>query len=113
VDWLDGLLLPEKQKWDLAWDAYVNPATRNPILIFAKKQQRKAYEKRLRVLVKSLQSNIHVTPEDFQAMGIAIISAGKTPSLVASEAPDADVDTSVIGRLTIHFFRWNRAAPQR
>jgi hypothetical protein len=103
--WLDETLLPEKQKWEQAWETYVNPATRNPAVTFAKTQQRKTYEKPLRILVKNLQSNLHVTPEELQAMGIVIPSPGKRPSPIASDSPDAEVDTSVIGRISIHFFR--------
>jgi hypothetical protein len=102
--WLDNDLMPQKIKWDEAWATYENPATRNPSITFAKNEQRKAYEKLLRLLVKNLQSNIHVTPDDLRAMGIAVPSPGKTHAPVADKAPDVDVDTSTIGRLTIHFF---------
>jgi hypothetical protein len=102
--WLDNELMPQKTKWDEAWVAYENPATRNPSITFAKNEQRKAYEKLLRLLVKNLQSNIHVTPDDLRSMGITIPSSDKTPAPVADKSPDVDVDTSTIGRLIIHFF---------
>jgi hypothetical protein len=103
--WLDSVLLPAKQTWDNAWESYINPAARTPAVTFAKNEQRKTYEKLLRILVRTLQGNIHVTPEELNAMGIIVPSSGRTPAPVAAEAPDIDVDTSVIGRLTIHFFR--------
>jgi hypothetical protein len=102
--WLDNMLLPLKANWEAAWAAYENPATRTPSITFAKNEQRKAYEKLLRLLVKNLQSNTHVTPDELRSMGIVIPSPFKTPAPVADLAPDMDVDTSVIGRLSIHFF---------
>jgi hypothetical protein len=102
--WLDDDLLPMRDKWNAAWAACENPATRTPTITFAKNEQRKVYEKLLRLLIKSLQSNIRVTPDDLRGMGIAILSPSRTPSPVADKSPDADVDTSIIGRLTVHFF---------
>jgi hypothetical protein len=102
--WLDHHLLPMTDKWNAAWAAYENPATRTPTITFAKNEQRYAYEKLLRHLVKSLQSNHRITPDDLRSMGIAIPTTTRTPSPVADKSPDADVDTSIIGRLTIHFF---------
>jgi hypothetical protein len=102
--WLDKELLPQKAKWKTAWAAYANPATRNPSITFAKTEQRNAYEKLLRILVKNLQSNVHVTHDDLRAMGIVVPASTKTPAPVAGKAPDSDTDTSVIGRLSIHFF---------
>jgi hypothetical protein len=104
-EWMDNLLMPAKLKWEQAWEAYANPVTRNPAITFAKNEQRKAYEKLLRILVKNLQSNTHVTPAELQAIGIIIPSPIKTLAPIATDSPDADVDTSVIGRITIHFFR--------
>jgi hypothetical protein len=62
------------------------------------------YEKSLRILVKNLQSNTHVTPDDLRGMGIVVPSSSRTPSPVAVDSPDADADTSTIGRVGIHFF---------
>jgi hypothetical protein len=102
--WLDEELLPHKTKWEEAWAVYENPATRTPSITFAKNEQRKAYEKLLRILVKGLQSNVNVTDDDLLGMGIVVPSSSKTPSPVADKSPDADTDTSVIGHLSIHFF---------
>jgi hypothetical protein len=102
--WLDSELLPQKAKWKAAWAAYANPATRTPSITFAKTEQRKAYEKLLRLLVKGLQSNVHVTPDDLLAMGIVVPSPDRKPSPVAGDSPDADADTSIRGHLSIHFF---------
>ncbi|MDR0421992.1 MAG: hypothetical protein LBH72_03150 [Proteiniphilum sp.] len=106
--WLDDELLPHKTKWEEAWEVYENPATRTPSITFAKTEQRKAYEKLLRLLVKNLQSNTRVTPDELRSMGIVVPSPDRKPSPVADQAPDADVDTSVIGRLSIRFFEKGR-----
>jgi hypothetical protein len=103
--WMDGELLPEKVKWEDAWSAYVNPAARTPAITFAKTGERKVYEKLVRKLVKNLQSNVNVTPDDLRGMGIVVPSSTRTPAPIATESPDTDVDTSVIAHLIIHFFR--------
>jgi hypothetical protein len=102
--WLDAELLPKKTEWDAAYAAYENPATRTPTITFVKTEKREAYEPLLRKLVKTLQSDVRVTPDDLKGMGIVVPSSSRTPSPVATDAPDADADTSVIGRLGIHFF---------
>jgi hypothetical protein len=102
--WLDTDLLPKKAEWETAWAAYENPATRTPAITFTKNEKRSVYEKSLRILVKNLQSNVQVTPDDLRGMNIVVPSSTRHPAPVATEAPDSDVDTSTIGRLTIHFF---------
>jgi hypothetical protein len=102
--WLDADLLPKKAEWETAWAAYENPATRTPTITFTKNEKRKAYEKPLRLLVRSLQSNVRVTPDDLHGMGIAVPSSARCPAQVAADAPDINVNTSIIGRLIIYFF---------
>jgi hypothetical protein len=103
-EWLDNDLLPKKAEWKVAWAAYENPATRNPSITFAKNEKRKKYEKVLRQLVKNLQCNTHVTPDDLHGMGILIPPSTHTDAPVEKYAPDSDTDTSTIGRLIFHFF---------
>jgi hypothetical protein len=102
--WLDNDVLPKKADWESAWAAYENPATRNPTITYTKIEKREVYEKSLRLLVKNLQSNIHVTPDDLRGMGIVVPSSSRKPAPVANKAPDSDVDTSTIGRVGIHFY---------
>jgi hypothetical protein len=102
--WLDTVLQPQKDEWDAAWAAYENPATRTPAITFTKTEKRTVYEKSLRILVKNLQSNVHVTPDELRSMGIVVPSSSRRPSPIATDSPDADVDTSRVGCLTLHFF---------
>jgi hypothetical protein len=102
--WLDSDLLPKKSEWENAYSAYQNPTTRNPTLTFAKTEKRKVYEKSLRLLVKNLQSNVHVTPDDLRAMGIVVPSSSRTPSPVATSYPDFDVNSGTIRRLGVEFY---------
>jgi hypothetical protein len=104
-EWLDNILLPAKAIWEQSWDAYINPATRTLAITFAKNEQRKFYEKLLRRLIKNLQCNLHITPDELRSIGIAVRPSVTTPAPVAADPPDAETDTSVIGQLTIHFFR--------
>jgi hypothetical protein len=102
-NWFSNLIV-KKSEWDMAWRAYENPKTRTPEITFIKTEKRKEYEKPLRILVKNLQSNVHVMPEDLVAMGIALPNPSRTPAPVAHEAPDVDTDTSVLAHVGIHFF---------
>jgi hypothetical protein len=51
-----------------------------------------------------LKDNPAVTDDDLNHMGLPTRSSGRHPAPVATEAPDADVETSTIAHLTIHFF---------
>ncbi|MDR2131218.1 MAG: hypothetical protein LBP56_08690 [Odoribacteraceae bacterium] len=102
--WMEDILMPKKAEWEAAWAAYEIPSARTPLITFTKTEKREAYERELRVLVKNLQANTRVTPEDLRAMGIVVPSSSRTPAPVATKAPDFDVDTSVPGRLAIHFY---------
>jgi hypothetical protein len=104
AEWLDDDVLSKKADWEEAWAAYENPETRTPIITYNKQKKREVYEKPLRKLVKILQNNPRVTAEDLRAMGIVVPSSTRTPAKVADEAPDMDVDTSVMGRVGVHFF---------
>jgi hypothetical protein len=82
------------------------PATRTKPAVQAKNTARKTLETNIQQDVKEfLMFNRLVTNEDRDNLGIPIHKTTKTPSPVADEAPDADVDTSVIGHVGIHFFR--------
>jgi hypothetical protein len=102
--WLSSEFMPQKAIWDAAWAAYKDPAKRTPVIVLTKNEARKSYEKRVRVLVKNLQSNVNVRPEDLKAMGIADLNVPHTPSPVATTYPDFDIDSGTIRRLSIHFY---------
>ncbi|MDR1681460.1 MAG: hypothetical protein LBS12_06745 [Prevotellaceae bacterium] len=105
ADWLDDEVLPRKAVWDAAWAAYEDPNTRTTVITAKKNNAREDYETVLRPLIRTLQGNPLVTDIDLEAMGIALIPDEHTEAPVATESPDFDIDTSVIGRITIHFFK--------
>jgi hypothetical protein len=103
VEWLHSELLPKKGEWAEAWAAYRNPATRTPLITFTKNEKRKSYQIPLRILVKGLQSNPKVTPDDLRNMRIAIPSNTRKPTPVPGSYPDYFTDTAVMRRITVHF----------
>jgi hypothetical protein len=89
------------EKFELATE----PATRTKLTVQAKTTARTTLENSLRKAVSEyLTSNHLLTDEDRDGLGLPIHKTTRTPSPVATDSPDADVDTSVIGRITIHFF---------
>ncbi|MDR1347329.1 MAG: hypothetical protein LBJ63_02710 [Prevotellaceae bacterium] len=82
-----------------------HPATRTSVVMLAKTEARKAAEAKIREVLKAYVTyNPAVTDEDRKSMGLPIHKTTRTPSPVATDAPDTDIDTSVIGRVTIHFY---------
>ncbi|MDR1197444.1 MAG: hypothetical protein LBK94_00310 [Prevotellaceae bacterium] len=82
-----------------------NPATRTSAAVLVKTESRKAAEAKIRAVLKAYVTyNPAVTDEDRKSMRLPIHKTTRTPSPVATDAPDTDIDTSVIGRVTIHFF---------
>jgi hypothetical protein len=102
-EWMDNELLPKKGEWTAAWEEYLNPATRTPLITFTKTVKRKNYERLMRILVKGLQSNPKVTPDDLRNMGIAVPSSSRKPVPAPGSYPDGFTDTSVMRRITVHF----------
>ena len=81
------------------------PATRTKLTVQAKNTARKALEKTIRQAVKEYLAHNHaVTDEDRDGLGLPIYKTTRTPSPKADKSPDVDTDTSVPGRVTIHFF---------
>jgi hypothetical protein len=81
------------------------PATRTKLTVQAKNTAKHALKTSVRQAVKEyLTWNHEVTDTDRDGLGIPIYKTTRTPAPVATEAPDSDIDTSVIGRLIIHFF---------
>jgi hypothetical protein len=101
--WMDGELLPARAAWTGAWAAHENPAMRTPVVTAAKTARRAAYEKSLRVLVKSLQSGTRVTGEELRGMGIVVPSSTRVPSPVAEGYPFFNVDCGTPRRLQVRF----------
>ncbi|MDR0368480.1 MAG: hypothetical protein LBH82_05000 [Bacteroidales bacterium] len=82
-----------------------DPGTRTPVAVQAKTSSRKLLEKSVRMAIKEyLFYNHFVSDEDRFGLGIPIHKTTRTPSPIAAESPDVDVDTSVLGRITVHFY---------
>jgi hypothetical protein len=82
-----------------------NPETRTSAAVVAKTEARKSYEKALSILIRRrLNLNPAVDDEARRRLGLPIYKTTHTPTPVAADAPAAECDTSVHGRITIHFF---------
>jgi hypothetical protein len=82
-----------------------NPETRTKAAVQAKNDSRKVVEKDGRMFIKRfIDLNPQVTNADRDGMGLPIYKTGRTPAPIATDPPDAEVDTSHIGRLNILFY---------
>ncbi|MDR3245632.1 MAG: hypothetical protein LBT50_04295 [Prevotellaceae bacterium] len=103
AQWFDGELLPKKVLWVAAWNDYVVPATRTPLITFTKNNARKEYEKPLRLLVKNLEANPRVSDDDRRSMGVTIPAASKKVIPLPGSYPLPTVDSSIIRQVKINF----------
>ena len=82
-----------------------NPDTRTSAAVVAKTEARKTYEKELSILIRRrLNLNPAVDDEARRRLGLPIYKTTHTPAPVATEPPADECDTSVHGRVAIHFF---------
>jgi hypothetical protein len=82
-----------------------NAATRTSVAVLAKNEARKAVEAKVRMLLKAYVTyNPAVSDEDRKAMDLPVHKTTRTPVPVPATYPDFDIDSSVIRRLTIHFY---------
>jgi hypothetical protein len=82
-----------------------NPETHTPSAIERRREVRKVYEARLRIVIKGyITYNPTVADDERKDLGLPVHKTGHTPSPVATEAPDVEVDISTIGWLFIYFF---------
>jgi hypothetical protein len=85
-----------------------NPQTRTPAAVTAKQETRKLAETGIRALLRSyVTNNPLVTDEDRRNMELPIHKTTRTPVPVPTTMPFFEVDSSVLRRLTIHFFDQN------
>ena len=101
--WISSILTPAHAKWNIAWTAYANPATRTPLITATKRETRSVYEKILMTLVGNLRVNTRVTDDDRRAMGIHIRDTKPTPAPVPTTFPILAINTATARRLTINF----------
>ncbi|MDR1554380.1 MAG: hypothetical protein LBS69_13115 [Prevotellaceae bacterium] len=92
-------------EFDTAFEIAENPLTRTKVAVKVKNDARRTVERTTRILLKAYVTyNPLVTDADREAMALPIHKSGRTPAPVAATYPDFDVDSSVIRRLTIHFY---------
>jgi hypothetical protein len=81
------------------------PATRTPVNVKSKNIAKKVLDKHIRKSVKEhLINNSLLTEDDLVLLGLPVHKTSHTPAPVAAEAPDFDIDSSLIRHLIIHFF---------
>jgi hypothetical protein len=103
--WLDTEFQPKYNFFVATFNAWLNPSERTQNKIIKLAEAEEAFKPAYRKLYTGfLKNNPLVTDDDLNSMDLPKHSSGRHPSPVATEAPDADVDSSTIGRLTIHFF---------
>jgi hypothetical protein len=82
-----------------------NLETHTPGAVERRRKAREVYEARLRVVIKGyITYNPTVTDDERKDLGLPVHKTGHTPSPVATDAPDVEVDTSILGWLFIYFF---------
>jgi hypothetical protein len=103
--WLDNKAMPVWQAFNTAFNNWLDPSERTQSKTIKLAEAEEAFKPEYRKLYTGLlKDNPLVTDDDLNHMGLPTRSSGRHPAPVATEAPDADVDTSTIGRLIIHFF---------
>jgi hypothetical protein len=81
------------------------PSTRTTLKVQAKNDSRAVLEKSIRQSVKEYLANNHrLTNEDRSGLGLPIRKTSRTPAPVASAPPGFDIDSTILRRLTIHFY---------
>jgi hypothetical protein len=81
------------------------PDTRTKSAVQAKNDARETVEKTARIFVKRfLNNNPLVTNADRDNKGLPIYKDTRTPAPVATTYPDFDIDSSIIRRLSVHFY---------
>ncbi|MDR3132738.1 MAG: hypothetical protein LBU42_01780, partial [Prevotellaceae bacterium] len=104
--WFDTVFAPAFNDYGAAYVAWINPADRTPGIITKLEEAEAVLKAEYRKLYTgTLKDSPVVTNFDLQEMGLPKRhTGGNTPAPVATEAPDCDVDTSVPGRVTFHFY---------
>jgi hypothetical protein len=98
-------LLPLQTEWGVRYAVTTNPDNRTHAQVLVKKEARTTFESALRAFIKAyLTYNPKVADDDREVLGLPVHKTGRRPAPVATDAPDSDTDTSVPGRVTIHFF---------
>jgi hypothetical protein len=104
--WLDTEAVPAWRAFSAAFTNWLNPAerTRGKTIVLAEAEKAFAAVYR-RLYTGLLKGNPLVAEVDLNRMGLPLSSSARHDAPVATDAPGVNVDTSVLGRLTLRFFR--------
>jgi hypothetical protein len=104
--WFDTEFVPVFNTYNSIASQWLDEATRTPMMTAEFNTAEKAFILVYRKLYSAfLRTNPLVTDKDLVGMGLPEHSSGgRTPAPVATDAPDADADTSRQGRVGIIFF---------
>jgi hypothetical protein len=98
-------LLTLKNTFSVKFNIAEAPETRTKPAVREKNDAHHALETSLRQAIGEYLTRNHLlTDADRDSLGLPVRKSGRTPSPIAAESPDVDVDTSVIAHLIIHFF---------
>jgi hypothetical protein len=104
--WLDTDYTPKYTVFKTAYEEWENPATRTKIMEEKLDETEAVFRPAYRQLyIGFLKGNPLVTNDDLVAMGLPTPTGERHPAPVATTAPVCEPDTSVIRRVTIHYFR--------
>jgi hypothetical protein len=92
-------------RWRTAYAAAEDPATRTKGAVKEKQEARTAYEAGLRALIRSyLTYNPLLSDKDREDMGLPVHKTTHTHAPIAADPPDIELDTSVPGRVSFHYY---------
>jgi hypothetical protein len=104
-DWLDNEFTPALDAFETAFTDWKDPAERTQTKTIKLAEAEEAFKAAYRKLYTGfLRESPLVTDDDLNSMGLPRRSSGRTPAPVPQDYPDADVDTSHLRRVTIHFY---------
>jgi hypothetical protein len=90
--------------YETAFEAAQNPNRGKVDVLTKNEEARDALKSSLRTFVKAyLAFNPAVTDADKESMGLPLHDSSRTPTPPPSTIPEAEIDSSIIRQLTIHF----------
>jgi hypothetical protein len=109
--WLDTVFMTAYNTLETAFTSWKNPAERTPAITARLLEAEETFIPIYRMLYTGfLKSSPLVTDDDLVSMGLPKRhSGGNKPSPIARKNPDADIDTSQIRRVGVHFFEMDGA----
>jgi hypothetical protein len=103
--WLDGVLVPRWTLLKAAYDDWLDPAERSPTRILRLTEAENALIQPYRKLYVLLKNDLFITDEDLIHMGFPVRGGGvRRRAPLAEGVPHSETDTSVTGRVSVHFF---------